>query len=541
MKNLTLVGIAFLIASSQIASAQAIVNGSFSNGFTGWAITVGVSGGPVVITTNPVSPIVNNPPATPNGSNTQALINSTGGLAAPPGFSTGYSVSAATLNTFLNTTLPPNATGIAIDGQAIKQTFTSLGSSKLTFSYDYNSRELPNNGFDETGYVLNGTFHILADTNTPGLIFPSNIGFFVVGSPYQTKTIIVGPGVDTIGFVAYNTFNTASPSGLFLTNINLLPIFGSFPGLTPNELSVANYIDANDGTATGNFAALVAALSAATSVSVVASELDQLSPQSLQIFRSIAFNNATFTTQDVNNHLANLRDGLTGFDGSQLTVYDPGMDPGASNIKSRLRDPKAMRDPKEMSDPKEMTPTLSAVPVDRWSTFISGTVILADLGHDQDVAHQDYTTGSVMVGADYRIDDHFTVGSFLSYSHTDANLDHNGSSATVDTYSPGVYASYVDGGWYGNGLFAYGFNSYTEDRNIAIGALNGTDHGAPTGNQYEGNLTGGYEFRDGSFKYGPFASLQYVNFGINSFDESGPIPLDVQNQTDESLRSQLGF
>ncbi len=51
--------------------------------------------------------------------------------------------------------------------------------------------------------------------------------------------------------------------------------------------------------------------------------LDQLSPQSLQIFRRIAFDNATFNTLDVNNHLANLRDGLTGFDPSQLTVQDP--------------------------------------------------------------------------------------------------------------------------------------------------------------------------------------------------------------------------
>ncbi len=68
----------------------------------------------------------------------------------------------------------------------------------------------------------------------------------------------------------------------------------------------------------------------------------------------------------------------------------------------------------------------------------------------------------------------------VGYSHTDANLDHIGSStATVDSYSPGIYASYVDGGWYGNGLFSYDYNSYTEDRNIQIGALNGTNHGAP--------------------------------------------------------------
>jgi outer membrane autotransporter protein len=112
---------------------------------------------------------------------------------------------------------------------------------------------------------------------------------------------------------------------------------------------------------------------------------------------------------------------------------------------------------------------------------------------------------------------------------------------SIDTYSPGVYASYVNGGWYGNGLFSYGYNSYTEDRAISIGTLNGTNHGAPQGSQYVGNLTGGYEFQSGAFKFGPIASLQYVNLGINSFSEDGPTALNVQNQSDESLRSQFGL
>ncbi len=99
---------------------------------------------------------------------------------------------------------------------------------------------------------------------------------------------------------------------------------------------------------------------------------------------------------------------------------------------------------------------------------------------------------------------------------------HLGSSATVDGYSPGVYASYVDGGWYGNALFTYTFNSYTEDRNIAIGPVDGTNHGAPQGNQYTGSLTGGYEFQHGDLKYGPFAGVQYVNLDINSLHRAGP-------------------
>jgi outer membrane autotransporter protein len=142
---------------------------------------------------------------------------------------------------------------------------------------------------------------------------------------------------------------------------------------------------------------------------------------------------------------------------------------------------------------------------------------------------------------DYRRDDHFTVGALVDYSHTDLDRDHIGSTGTVDTYSPGIYASYVDGPWYGNALVTYGYNTYTEDRNISIGTLNGTNHGASDGSQYTGSLTGGYEFRSGDFKYGPIAGVQYVHLDINSFTEQGPTALNVDSESADSFRSQLGF
>jgi uncharacterized protein with beta-barrel porin domain len=543
MKNLSvsslLVTAIFMV---QAASAQTIVNGSFETGdFTGWQ-QAGM-------------PTITNGPPTPTAGNFEALINST--AATPPAmyipvYGAANGVTASALNIFLNTTLPPSTNGAAFNGEAIKQTFTTSGNSTVTFSYSYNSREAPGNGFDETGYVLNGTFHILADTSTPGQT-TMNIGFFVSGLPYQTVTINVGSGINTLGFVAYNTVNGSAPSGLFLDNIfltSLTPIFGATPGLTPNQSSVANYIDTYDGTAVGNFAALVTGLSGlAGNASSLAAALDQISPQSLQIFRHLAFANAAFTSQNLTTHLANLRDGLTGFDGSQLTITDSTLSPVLSQINSRLLAWNPSATPGLVSDTvdpilggidmKDMKPSASE-PADRWSTFISGSVILADLSHTQDLTHQDYTTGTFMLGTDYRLDQHFTVGALLAYGHTDADLDHNGSSATVDTYSPGVYASYVDGGWYANGLFAYGYNSYTEDRNISIGALSGTNHGAPQGNQYTGNLTGGYEFHRENIKFGPVSSVQYVNLGINSFSEEGPTALNVASQSDESFRTQLG-
>ncbi|HEY0256016.1 MAG TPA: autotransporter domain-containing protein [Candidatus Methylacidiphilales bacterium] len=322
------------------------------------------------------------------------------------------------------------------------------------------------------------------------------------------------------------------------------------PGLTANQTAVARYVDSI--APGGNINAISSSLYPLIGdPSALGGALDEISPQSLQVFRSVAFDNATFASQQLNDHLANLRDGLTGFDGSQLTINDPSLDSTLSQINGRLLawNPEAtpglisdVGEPilggVELGDAKETRATPE--PSSRWSTFIAGNVVLADLSHSEDLAHQDYTTGAVTLGADYRIDAHFTVGALVGYSHTDANLDHIGSTATVDSYSPGIYASYVDGGWYGNGLFSYDYNSYTEDRNIQIGALNGTNHGAPQGNQFNGNLTGGYEFQKGGWKFGPVASIQYVELQIDSFQEQGPTALNIQNQDAQSLRSQLG-
>ena len=360
--------------------------------------------------------------------------------------------------------------------------------------------------------------------------------------------------LNTAGFIPIYDYTTNDVTLTFFQALT------SLSGLTPNQNSVSTYIDSfvpNAPIIGGNFETLVGQINAleATNPGAVGSVLDQISPQSLQIWRHIAFDNSTFYSQMITNHLAGLRDGVTGFDGSQMTYTDSTLDPLLAQIKSRMLawNPVSthgvvsdVADPVlagvKMSDPKDLKSYAKSEPENRWSTFIAGNVILADLSHDQDLAHQSYTTGSITAGADYHLDQNWTVGGMLAYGHTDATLDHIGSSTTVDSYSPGVYASYVDqSGWYGNALFSYGYNSYTEDRNIQIGALNGTNHGAPQGSQYVGNLTGGYEFKEGNWKIGPIGSLQYVNLGINSFTEQGPTALNVQAQSVESFRSQLGF
>ena len=236
-----------------VASAQPFTNGSFTtvptsgNPVPGWT----AAGNPVISvgTSTPTSSPYNlsgtvySGPAIPTAGTNQVLLNSTGAT-APGIYANSNSVLAITtdnspsLDSVLGTTLPSNmfqgVTNQPVNGQAISQTFSTTNGATITFSYAYESRETPGNGFDETGYVLNGVFHILADTNTPNQSSANHTEFLTGGIPYQTVTLTVGPGPVTLGFVAYNTGNTSAPSGLFIDNVVVTPLPTNYTALDPS-------------------------------------------------------------------------------------------------------------------------------------------------------------------------------------------------------------------------------------------------------------------------------------------------------------------
>src|SRR6202012_4574017 len=110
----------------------------------------------------------------------------------------------------------------------------------------------------------------------------------------------------------------------------------------------------------------------------------------------------------------------------------------------------------------------------------------------------------------------------------------NGSTASVDTYSPAVYASFSDKGWYANALASYGFSNYDQSRQIKVGAFNSAANSSPSGSQVVANLDGGYDFHRGAFTFGPTLGLGYVHLDVDGYNESGApgAALDVnENQS----------
>lgn len=236
-----LVVAALFLANSSHLHAQ-ISNGSFTDGFTGWTVIKGSSGGPQVLTsTAPLSISYNNnnytgldvgqvtPPTPPTGT-TQALIQ------GPTSDTTGaYSASAATIETALGTTLASTqgpddlgadpGTFIPLNGQAIYQTFTTTNATTLSFDYSFQTFDFY--PFDEAGYVLNGVYHDLAQ---PSEDYNSwyNDGPSLTPTLYKNVSLSLNtPGTYTLGFVAYETGTNANSSAysnatsLFVTDVSV--------------------------------------------------------------------------------------------------------------------------------------------------------------------------------------------------------------------------------------------------------------------------------------------------------------------------------
>ena len=394
-----------------------------------------------------------------------------------------------------------------------------------------------------------------------------NLGSFVKtpGGTKYTFTLVDASGGYDGKFAQFDPMNLGG--GLFAslqytTYTVLLNLVTEFPtqGLSPNEQGVLqpinNYL-ARGGT-NAAFTQLITALTPyAGSPATLGPVLDQLSPIKFNSFASTtAFNNESFETQNEDTYLAGLRTGPHGtfvggngsIDSSGLTVNDPNVDPALQLVHSRLlawNAPSGLADTASPLlggvDMKEMKSTdfKNMPPQNPWNVYVRGNVILAQGFSQADVPHFDDNTESVYVGADYRLTPNFLIGLVAGYAHTDVTLGTTNSSATVDSYSPGIYAAYANNGWYANFQGRYSYNSYTEARNI--GFLGQTANGAPTGNEGVADLDGGYEFHSGALTYGPLAGVQYTHLTVNHFDETGSVgDLSVQEDQSDSLRSRLG-
>ncbi|MCE0497906.1 MAG: autotransporter domain-containing protein [Methylacidiphilales bacterium] len=492
-------------------------------------------------------------------------------------YSGGTTITTGTLEAGSSSAL---GTGnVTLNGGTLEATYgTALTVNVSSGSYLQTGGDLVINAYSATS---NDKFEFGGTANITGGDLVMNFSGFTTATNNLSYTILTAAGgVTAADFTdatnvlttdlsstlkAVATISTSDDSIIVDTELIQLP-FSTLPGadLNPNQLAVALYLDSHDQNITNpGFQNLIGALNGLSgNPGALGGYFDQLTGLNFANFASsTAFNNASFWTEALDSYLANHRgaDGTFvssqgGIDTSGLAVNDPNIDPGLQTVYSRLLawspapSTGLLSDTPAMDlggvDMKNCCCCSACQPDNLWNVFVSGNVVLAQDFSDAfaGTAHADATTGAVQAGADFKITPHLLVGATFAYGHTSATLDDIGSTASVDTYSPGIYASYANNGWYANALGSYGFDNYNQDRNVSIGTFGGTATSHPGGDQIVGDLDGGYDFHREGWTFGPTLGVQYVHLDVDGYTESG-LPgdnLTVNQDEADSLRSSLG-
>ena len=421
----------------------------------------------------------------------------------------------------------------------------------------------------ETSYpIVNAnTLH----TGTLGDTGPGGLSVAETNSAALSATLSTVPDV--------NSFPTPPLADTLYLNVTQLP-FSDF-ALTPNQKAVANALDVALADPSPNDA-LFTSLDT-LDAGALANALDQLTPRPYLFMRDIAFENSTFLAQNVDSRMATIRDGATGIDTSGLSIMAPGME---SNLGRSLGSmlayngegaapngvnyypqdtypadsyptsaPLSPTTPQTISDSPDpgMTPAPMPAPTSsifnapNFSEFISGDLILADLNQNSqnNIPETHYTAGDATAGIAFKMSSNLSAGVLFDYNHTDARTDSQGSHVRVDSYSPGLFATFSEKGFYVNGLFTFGYDNYSNDRVLSFGGTNATASSTPSGQQYTGDLDFGYDFHpdhDKQLTIGPTLELEYTHVDVDSFSENGagPANLTVGSQSGDSLRGRIG-
>lgn len=264
--------------------------------------------------------------------------------------------------------------------------------------------------------------------------------------------------------------------------------------VTANEFAIGANLDSLTYNPRGGspFSTLLEAIDTSGEV---ARALEALSPQKYELYGDLAILNSTQLAGAVDHRLDNLRDG---------------------------------------SEREEK----------RWGFFAAGAgMFFRGTGDDGNTAEGSSDSGGTVAGVDGRLGDEGVIGALFSFNYADATLGNDGSHASIQSYTGGIYGGWHRDGYYLNGLATVARNEYASARDILFDGYDSTAEGSAGGDQQSVNVDGGYDWyaRDG-LTLGPVAGLQYVHLAVDGFDESGGggADLAVDGQYVNSLQSRLG-
>ncbi len=314
---------------------------------------------------------------------------------------------------------------------------------------------------------------------------------------------------------------------------------------TPNEASVANYLNVNAiGPNTPPALATLLNTIAGESPAQQAAFLDQVTPQVYGELAANSFLGSTFLDEEVFNQIQEIFEN-GGFNMSGLTVLktsdqDPftvSMDASMASAQQQAQNAAAYLDALGMPGAGPEVPS-QETPYSGFSGFVLGTITVDQLPENSGFPSQHFTAGSVLAGLDYRLNPNLVIGAFFNWGYTGGTLDSFGSRQRSSSYAPGIFAAWQQDGFYANALASYTYNTYQINRNVQ----STTATGEPDANQYDAAVLAGYYFPiTTGLKIGPAAGVGFTQMNVGGFNETGsPFDLSVSKQHADSLRTLLG-
>jgi outer membrane lipase/esterase len=190
----------------------------------------------------------------------------------------------------------------------------------------------------------------------------------------------------------------------------------------------------------------------------------------------------------------------------------------------------------------------------RIGTFLNVVGGFGDINASTQENAAKFNNAGMVLGADYRITDHFLTGLAFGYTHLSADyqksIDVAGGNTNADVYNLSLFSSYDINDFYVDGSFTYGWSNYDVSRRVVVLSNNSSSTGGanslatsnPNGDQYSAGLGLGYNFHRAALNMSPVVRVNYFHGQIDSYSEQGAYGLNlaVDKQNFESLQSSLG-
>ncbi|MEQ8517155.1 MAG: autotransporter outer membrane beta-barrel domain-containing protein, partial [Chromatocurvus sp.] len=273
--------------------------------------------------------------------------------------------------------------------------------------------------------------------------------------------------------------------------------------------------------------------------------LNEILPREVQAFRDYAVELATiqFRQLDSRRRLLNSGGGSGGASVAGLNIRVGDELVPASTLQSAFADLLGMA-AGEGED--------SFLDFGNLGVFLQGDIDFAK--RDESTARSGYKFDiwAFTAGADYRLRDNLYVGGAVSVGEAKIDYANNGGETDIDNWAATVYGGWqITDSWYSDLMVSYGETDYSTVRRVnytdANGAYQAENLSTTSGDQLYIGVNTGYEFRRGGWRFGPTASLFYIDGTIDGYSErAGPDSdaawlFDVEEQDYESLRLSLGF